>query len=124
MTRRSLLVLLGLGVSTLLGACKGNADDESQKLTPEEQEVKNTNARIIGEAMGFSESRANAAAERMGYAELGELESAERVESLSNTAKVTTVDGVVYYLSFSSKDFLQVVRKDELDGEVVWGIVD
>ena len=124
MTRRSLLALLGLGASTLLGACKGGDNDEPEELTPEEQEVKSINAQIIGEAMGFSESRANAAAERVRYAELGELASAERVESLTNTAKVTTVDGDVYYLAFSSNDFLQVVRKDEPDGEVVWGIVD
>ncbi len=55
---------------------------------------------------------------------MGELAQMELAPNRSYTYRAETVDGRVYYLGFGGLGYLELVRADDINGEVVWGVID
>lgn len=135
MAKKALFALLLLGATLVFCGCARTAEQkpkdgdavETQEPsgdTTEDLEGLDANALMIKEAVGIDADRAKGASETLAGLEVGELVSAERLGDDTYETKVTAADGRCYFLEFSQMGYLQVVRADATDGEVVWAVID
>lgn len=141
MTRRAMVSLLCLGIVALGGcgaASKPSSDMDQSTQEPNEQTGESSNeagaeeeqipldanAVIIKTATGYDDDCCAGASETLEELEIGDLESVTLVPEYSYTYKATTFDGQDYYLEFGEYGYLEVVRSDALDGEVLWAVID
>lgn len=80
---------------------------------------------IIKRAGNLSQNNAQGAVETLYESGASEVETAELVsENHGVTLKVIDVDEKVYYLGFSNLGYLEMIRKDSENGEILYVAVD
>ena len=74
---------------------------------------------------GIAEDSARGAVDRLAKLGVPELVSAETVPDAWGTSlRVTDAGGQVYYLGFGGFGYLEIIRKDSIDGEVVFAYIE
>ena len=80
---------------------------------------------LLQKELHISESRAQGAMETMTQA--GVDPDLKKVKLVSKTpsikALVTDSKGNTYYLAFGGLDFLELIRRDSADGEIIYGMI-
>lgn len=116
----ALLLLLAIGCS--------NGELSPPKETPAatQSEVKDgvemdQSVQLIMEAAGIEQDGAQGAAETLAELGVSELCKAELVSAKRGTViRVVNSEDEVYYLGFGGLGYLEVVRKDSTDGEILY----
>lgn len=80
---------------------------------------------LIKDAGNLSQGSAQGAIETLYESGTAEVTTAELVsESYGVTLKVTDVNGKVYYLGFGGSGYLEIIRKDSENGEILYAPID
>lgn len=126
--------LLLISLALLFAGCSDNVQAEQPAPTTTTEsaqewstgdDVMKNSAVLLQEELHISESRAQGAMETMTQA--GVDPDLKKVEPVSKTpgikALVTDSKGNTYYLSFGGLDFLELIRRDSADGEIIYGMI-
>ena len=140
MTKKTITMLLTLGLVATIGACAKTPSQEEVPNQPVQQtaapennsdldategaNMLDANANLIKEVTGYDDDCCAGAAETLAELKVGELAQMELAPNRSYTYRAETVDGRVYYLGFGGLGYLELVRADDINGEVVWGVID
>lgn len=80
---------------------------------------------LIKDAGNLSQDSAQGAVETLYESGAAEVTTAELVsENHGVTLKVTDMNGEVYYLGFGGAGYLEMIRKDSPDGEILYASID
>ena len=124
----SLCVLL-----SLTGCVDNNNTDIKEKISQNEiiqkhnegEDEMNNSVDLLCSNLKISEARAKGAVEIL--MQSGVSSQLKKVKIINNKQGIETIvtdkDGKKYYLSFDEMGFLELVRRDSAQGEIVFGIV-
>ncbi len=126
--------LLLISLMLLFVGCSDNAQAEqpapttttesAQEWSTEDEVMKNS-AVLLQKELHISESRAQGVMETMTQA--GVDPDLKKVKLVSKTpgikALATDSKGNTYYLAFGGLDFLELIRRDSADGEIIYGMI-
>jgi len=124
--------LLLINLALLFAGCSDNAQAEQPAPTTESaqewstgDDVMESSAVLLQKELYISESRAHGAMKTMTQA--GVDPDLKKVKLVSKTsgikALVTDSKGNTYYLAFGGLDFLELIRRDSADGEIIYGMI-
>ena len=120
-----ILLILAIGLSgcktqTQVTENKGEKTDAVEVRTDMEHAVE-----LMKDAGNLSQDSAQGAMETLYESGAAEVTTAELVsENYGVTLKVTDVNGKVYYLGFGGSGYLEIIRKDSENGEILYAPID
>lgn len=80
---------------------------------------------LIKDAGNLNQDSAQGAVETLYHVGAERVETVELVsENHGVTLKVTDMDGEVYYLGFGGSGYLEIIRKDSENGEILYAPID
>lgn len=104
-------------------AAEGETSSEELDVVGERFVV--DDAKLIMDAVGIEEDAALGAAQRLCEIGVGQLVSVEEVSSDDgHTVKVTDEYGRTYFMGLNELGYVDIVRFDSVDGEVLYGAVE
>ncbi|MBR0208940.1 MAG: hypothetical protein IJQ43_08585 [Oscillospiraceae bacterium] len=93
--------------------------------TRQEEDPMEKNVKLLMKAGDLDRDSAEGSVELLGELGVGELKKAEKLESrFGTTLRVTDRDGRVFYLGYGGLGYLEIVRKDAPDGEILYAPED
>lgn len=121
-----ILLILAIGLSgcktqTQVTENKGEKTDAVEEVRTDMEHA----VELMKDAGNLSQDSAQGAMETLYESGAAEVTTAELVsENYGVTLKVTDVNGKVYYLGFGGSGYLEIIRKDSENGEILCAPID
>ncbi len=113
--RIGILLIFAIGLS----GCK------TQPQVTDNATVKTDGVELIKDAGNLSRDSAQCAVETLYNVGAERVKTAELVsEKQGVVLKATDTEGTVYYLGFGGSGYLEMIRKDSPDGEILYAPID
>lgn len=113
------------GIGILLIFAIGLSGCKTQPQVTDNATVETDGVELIKDAGNLSQDSAQGAMETLYESGAAEVTTAELVsENYGVTLKVTDVSGKVYYLGFGGSGYLEIIRKDSENGEILYAPID
>lgn len=109
------------GIGILLIFAIGLSGCKTQPQVTDNATVETDGVELIKDAGNLRQDSAQGAMETLYESGAAEVTTAELVsENYGVTLKVTDVNGKVYYLGFGGSGYLEIIRKDSENGEILY----
>ena len=113
------------GIGILLIFAIGLSGCKTQPQVIDNATVETDGVELIKDAGNLSQDSAQGAVETLYDVGAERVKTAELVsENHGVTLKVTDVNGKVYYLGFGGSGYLEIIRKDSTNGEILYAPID
>ena len=113
------------GIGILLIFAIGLSGCKTQPQVTDNATVETDGVELIKDAGNLRQDSAQGAMETLYESGAAEVTTAELVsENYGVTLKVTDVNGKVYYLGFGGSGYLEIIRKDSENGEILYAPID
>lgn len=113
------------GIGILLIFAIGLSGCKTQPQVTDNATVETDGVELIKDAGNLSQDSAQGAMETLYESGAAEVTTAELVsENYGVTLKVTDMNGKVYYLGFGGSGYLEIIRKDSENGEILYAPID
>ena len=113
------------GIGILLIFAIGLSGCKTQPQVTDNATVETDGVELIKDAGNLSQDSAQGAVETLYDVGAERVETAELVsEKQGVILKATDIEGTVYYLGFGGSGYLEIIRKDSPDGEILYTPID
>lgn len=113
------------GIGILLIFAIGLSGCKTQPQVTDNATVETDGVELIKDAGNLSQDSAQGAVETLYDVGSERVETAELVsEKQGVILKATDIEGTVYYLGFGGSGYLEIIRKDSPDGEILYAPID